>query len=614
MDSKVYLVVTRIKPWIQLGIFLLPCVVAPVAIAQPLTMKVWPGETVGDHGAIGPQRVRRPEEAPTQDAIWITNVSVPTISVFRPDPARNTGAALIICPGGGYWNLAWDREGEEVAAWANSVGMTGIVLRYRVPRREGEPEPLPAPGPLLDAQRTVSLVRHHAAQWGIDPEKIGIVGFSAGGHLAVMTATSFQHRAYEAFDVIDQHSCQPNFAVVAYTGYITKTPQSRELADYIKVPPTTCPIFIVHATDDDEPGAPPEQSLALYGVLRQASIPVEMHIYEEGKHGFGMQQSGLPVDSWPQRCAEWLARHNILPHESSAEYTVKKPRQQSRHFTGIAGEYLQDVGIDQDSRVLFHEDFETGMVGEKWDMVYHQSNLGLTTEKDDVFGGQRSLEITVPQSGKEVSNELVKRFPEGHPKLFLRYYSKFEFGFDQIGSSHNGGFLSAIAPGIPFATPGQRADGKNKFTVALENWRGEAETTSPGHLNVYCYHPKMRSDYGDHFFPTGVVLPFSAQPGNYGSEFIPRLDVVPELGKWHCYELMVQSNTVGQSDGRIAFWFDGKLAADFPNLYLRDSEALRLNYAGIGLHIKQSPKRANRKWYDDVVIATSYIGPKAEGP
>jgi acetyl esterase/lipase len=614
MDSKMGLVMSFLKHFVRFGTLLIPCVVAPFAVAQPLTMKVWPGETVGDHGSIGPQRVRSPEEAPTPNAIWVTNVSVPTISVFRPDPARNTGAALIICPGGGYWNLAWNREGEDIAAWANSVGMTGIVLKYRVPRREGEPERLPAPGPLLDAQRTVSLVRHHAATWGIDPEKIGIVGFSAGGHLAVMTATSFEQRAYEAFDAIDQHSCQPNFAVVAYTGYITKSPQSRELAEYIKIPPRTCPIFIVHATDDDEPGAPPEQSLALYSALRHASIPVEMHLYEEGKHGFGMQQTGLPVSSWPERCEEWLTRHNILPHNSSAQKTGEAPRQLSRHFKGIAANYIQDVGIAQDSRVLFHDDFETGSVGQKWDRVYHHSNLELTTEKDKVLGGQRSLEITVPQSEQEVSNELVKRFTDGHPQLFLRYYSKFELGFDQIGSSHNGGFVSAIASTIPFATPGQRADGKNKFTAALENWRGEAETASPGHLNVYCYHPKMRSDYGDHFFPTGLVLPFSAQPANYGSEFIPRLDIVPDLGRWHCYELMVQANAAGKANGRITFWFDGKLAADFPNLQLRDTEELQLNYAGIGLHVKQSPNRANRKWYDDVVIATSYIGPKTEEP
>ena len=124
-------------------------------------------------------------------------------TVFRPAPEKNTGAAMVICPGGGYWNLAWDLEGTEVAAWLNSVGMTGVVLKYRVPRRPGQPERLPAPGPLLDAQRAISLVRSRANEWGIDPNRIGIVGFSAGGHLAVMTATNFDKRAYDRIDDID---------------------------------------------------------------------------------------------------------------------------------------------------------------------------------------------------------------------------------------------------------------------------------------------------------------------------------------------------------------------------------------------------------------------------
>ena len=130
---------------------------------------------------------------------------------------------MVICPGGGYWNLAWDLEGEEVAAWLNTLGMTGIVLKYRVPRRPGQPEPLPAPGPLLDSQRAVSLVRSKAGEWGIDPDRIGIVGFSAGGHLAVMTATYFDKRAYEPIDDIDKVSCRPNFAVVG----LSRLPASR---------------------------------------------------------------------------------------------------------------------------------------------------------------------------------------------------------------------------------------------------------------------------------------------------------------------------------------------------------------------------------------------------
>ena len=201
------------------------------AANEPLVLNVWPGKAVGDHGQIGPERVRAAAESPTKDAKWITNVTRPTITVFHPDAANRAGVAIVICPGGGYWNLAWDKEGEEVAAWLNTLGITGVVLKYRVPRRPGEPEPLPAPGPLLDAQRAISLVRSRAGEWGIDPERIGIMGFSAGGHLAVMTAISFEKRAYEPIDGVDRSSCRPDFAVVVYPGYILARPGSDVLAE-----------------------------------------------------------------------------------------------------------------------------------------------------------------------------------------------------------------------------------------------------------------------------------------------------------------------------------------------------------------------------------------------
>lgn len=282
------------------------------AAEEPLVLDVWPGPTVGDHGPIGPERIRAASEAPTGDAMWITNVTRPTLSVFRPEAAKNLGVAIVICPGGGYWNLAWDKEGEEVAARLNTLGITGVVLKYRVPRRPGEPERLPAPGPLLDAQRAIRLVRSHAMDWGIDPDRVGILGFSAGGHLAVKTAMAFETPAYEPIDDVDRLSCRPDFAVAAYPGYILSRPGSDVLADDIRIPAGIGPIFIVHASDDDEPGAQPEQSLALYRVLRDAKVPVELHIYDEGGHGFGVRDTGRPVSGWPDRCAEWLRHRGIL--------------------------------------------------------------------------------------------------------------------------------------------------------------------------------------------------------------------------------------------------------------------------------------------------------------
>jgi acetyl esterase/lipase len=279
----------------------------------PLVMNVWPGETVGDFGAIGPERVRAPEEAPTADAKWVTNVSVPTITVYRPEGAKNTRAAMIVCPGGGYWNLAIDKEGEEVAQWLQSIGMTGVVLKYRVPRRPGQPEALPAPGPLLDAQRAVRLVRSQANQWGIDPDRIGIGGFSAGGHLAVMAATHFDERKCEPVDEVDAVDSRPNFAMIAYPGYILSGPGSGKLADNIRFPQRTGPMFIVHASDDQEPGAQPEQSLALFAAAREAGVDVELHIYGEGKHGFGVRDNGLPVSGWKDLFVGWMKERGIVP-------------------------------------------------------------------------------------------------------------------------------------------------------------------------------------------------------------------------------------------------------------------------------------------------------------
>ncbi|MSU36318.1 MAG: alpha/beta hydrolase [Pedosphaera sp.] len=302
-------------PWISVFFgFLLVC---PIQGAEePRVLPVWPGTVPGDYGRIGPERVRAPSEAPTKNAKWITNVTKPTITIFRPAKDKDTGAAILICPGGGYWNLAWDLEGEEVAAWLNTVGVTGVVLKYRVPRRPGQPEPLPAPGPLLDAQRAVSLLRSRAEEWGIDPNRIGILGFSAGGHLAVAAATHFDQRAYEPIDEIDTVSCRPAFAVAIYPGYlIEQHPAGVEtnksvLAPYIRIPKETPPIFLVHANDDAMAGS--ENSVVMYLALKRATVAAELHIYAQGGHGFGVRQSSLPCSTWTDRCVTWLQKQAFL--------------------------------------------------------------------------------------------------------------------------------------------------------------------------------------------------------------------------------------------------------------------------------------------------------------
>jgi len=276
---------------------------------------------------------------------------------------------------------------------------------------------------------------------------------------------------------------------------------------------------------------------------------------------------------------------------------------------GIAGSHPLDAGLARNPAVILHDDFETGVLRNNWSMAFQEANIRIAEEAENVNSGKKSLEFTVPKQESEHSNSAMRRLTTGYDTLFLRYYSKFDKGFDQIGSSHNGGFLGAIAPGVAFATPGIKSDGRNKFIATFENWRSDSATTSPGRLNVYCYHPEQRSPYGDHFFPTGDVMPNTSIPNNFGPHFVKRPDITQELGRWYCYEFMVKANTPGQRDGRIACWLDGKLIADFPNLRLRDDPNLKLNHAALDLHIGRNRIRENKKWYDDVVLATTYIGP-----
>jgi acetyl esterase/lipase len=301
----------RIGPICRLGLMLCVLVVPSTRGAEePLVRPLWTGAVPGDYGTIGPERIREPSDAPTKDAKWITNVKNPTITLFRPAKEKNSGTAVIICPGGGYWNLAWDLEGEEVAAWLNRVGVTGIVLKYRVPRRAGQPEPKPAPGPLFDAQRAISLVRSQARAWEIEPDRIGILGFSAGGHLAIAAATEFEQRRYEPMDEIDRVSCRPDFAAAIYPGYlIEKEPAGVEinketLAPYIRVPKAMPPVFLVHAADDKVAG--PENSAVMYLALKRANVPAELHVYAQGGHGFGVRPSPQPTSTWTERFEAWL--------------------------------------------------------------------------------------------------------------------------------------------------------------------------------------------------------------------------------------------------------------------------------------------------------------------
>jgi acetyl esterase/lipase len=303
---------TLIKTFLAMWI----CAAGSVLGAEvPLVVDVWPGKVPDQSASVGEERIvmspklDRKQVEVTESTRMITGVTKPTLTLLRPETKLDTGTAVLICPGGGYWNLYWQLEGEEVAVWLNLRGITGIILKYRVPRQPDEPKTEPARRPLQDAQRAVSLVRSKAAEWGLDPRRIGIIGFSAGGHLALATATNFDRRAYDPIDDIDKVSCRPNFAILAYSGYL-KAKDKEELAPGLRIPPGTPPIFLVHGGEDLISG--PEQSVLMYLALKRAGVPAELHVYAATAHDFGVRSSQHPYGNWTESCAHWLRDQGFL--------------------------------------------------------------------------------------------------------------------------------------------------------------------------------------------------------------------------------------------------------------------------------------------------------------
>jgi acetyl esterase/lipase len=285
----------------------LPLIAAACSVASaadPIVVDLWPGKAPGDVGLTAEETTRM-FDSPILKAQTklVTNVTKPTLTVYLPPKGMNNGTVMIICPGGGYHNLFWELEGEEVAAWLNSYGMTGIILKYRCPRRPGDVKGEPPLGPQLDAQRAVSLVRSRAAEWGIHPQRIGMVGFSAGGHLALATATNFEKRLYDPIDAIDEISCRPDFAVCCYSGYFAEKGKDG-ISPSIHIPEKTPPVLLVHSSDDKI--SDPENSLFMYLALKRAGVPVELHIFGSGDHDFGVRQNGKLPSSWMQLCLRWL--------------------------------------------------------------------------------------------------------------------------------------------------------------------------------------------------------------------------------------------------------------------------------------------------------------------
>lgn len=300
-------------------------------------LPIWPGAAPDPQPVKGPETATQtgPEELVAgRPSTFISNVTRPTMTVYSPSGA-NTGAAVVVFPGGGYQILAIDLEGSEVCGWLTRIGVTCILLKYRV--TDVGPYPKSGPWPespmaLEDAQRTMGLVRLHAAEWHIDPHRIGVLGFSAGGHLVAAMSTLYDKRLYAPIDDADRESRRPDFALAIYPGHLSisfaegdarvgtkkldlhfppAADKNLAMNPYVPITRQTPPTFLVQAEDDHVDGV--NQALAYYIGLKNAGVPVEMHLYAQGGHAFGLRHTDLPISDWPQLAERWLRTIGMIP-------------------------------------------------------------------------------------------------------------------------------------------------------------------------------------------------------------------------------------------------------------------------------------------------------------
>src|SRR5580698_6588166 len=277
--------------------------------AGHVTLQVWPGAAPGAMANLPPEAdttTAKDNLIAGKPLVRLGNVSVPTLTLYTPR-GKNTGAAVVVFPGGSYRILVIDLEGTEVCDWLTSSGITCVLLKYRVP--DSGPYPKSAAA-LQDAQRALGIVHSHAAEWHIDPKRIGVLGFSAGAHLAAALSTHFDKRLYDPIDAADQLSCRPDFAVIVYPGYLAIAEQN--FAPNSEIHPTeqTPPSFIVQAEDDP---VHVENATVYFLAFKNAKVPAEMHLYAQGGHGYGLRRTELPVTAWPQLVETWLRTIQVLP-------------------------------------------------------------------------------------------------------------------------------------------------------------------------------------------------------------------------------------------------------------------------------------------------------------
>jgi acetyl esterase/lipase len=267
---------------------------------------IWPNGPPDAQPVKGPETVQTNTKDLVAGRPWVfaDNVSQPTITVYPPK-GKNTGVGVVVFPGGGYHIVAIDLEGTEICDWLTSRGITAILLKYRAPTPRVGPN-RESPLALQDAQRSVGLVRFHAAEWNIDPHKIGVIGFSAGGDMVAEMSTHYDKRLYPTVDAADKESCRPDFAIALYPGHLlgNKDDNNFEINPNIAVTSNTPPTFLLQAEDD--PVDPVRNSLVYYIALKKAGVPVEMHLYAQGGHAFGLRPTKFPITRWPQLVETWL--------------------------------------------------------------------------------------------------------------------------------------------------------------------------------------------------------------------------------------------------------------------------------------------------------------------
>lgn len=279
---------------------------------EPSVLRVWPESAPGERGTL-------PEESdstkPTdglvagQRVIRLANVQSPTLTIFTPGPEQKTGAAVLVCPGGGYNILAMDLEGTETCRWLNSIGVTAALLKYRVPRREGRP---PHEAPLQDAQRALNLLRSQAAALGFDPSRIGCLGYSAGGNLCGLLSTRFSQLTYERVDAADELAPRPDFCMLIYPAYLIDAKDRSKLSESFQIPADAPPMFLTMAQDDPL-GC--ENVLVPAMELNRLKIPFGLHVFPSGGHGYGHRSTGKPSAQWTDQAEAWLRERGYLKRD-----------------------------------------------------------------------------------------------------------------------------------------------------------------------------------------------------------------------------------------------------------------------------------------------------------